>query len=171
MEDGTVVNCIIYDTPSQERFYPLLESYYRKADAILLVYDISNKESFNIINDYYIGKIKELCKQNLPVLLLGNMADKEHDRQISKEEGNELAKKKNFIFKECSCLKNENVDDAFWTLIEKWNLQNKKKMIEKIKKEIQKEIQKEIEQEQIIIKKYSNLARFGKGIMLKYIKY
>ena len=45
--DGTILNCMILDTAGQERFDALNTSYYRKADAILLVYDISNKKSFN----------------------------------------------------------------------------------------------------------------------------
>ena len=54
LSDGSIVNCYIYDTAGQERFRSINVSYYRKADAILLVYDISNKKSFNILKEYFI---------------------------------------------------------------------------------------------------------------------
>lgn len=63
LSNGLVVNCFIYDTAGQERYKSLCETYYKRADAILLVYDISNEESFELIKNYYCPKIKELCKK------------------------------------------------------------------------------------------------------------
>ena len=63
LSDGSVVNCTIYDTAGQEQYNCLCESYYKKADAVLLVYDISNKISFIKIKEYYCPKIKLLCKK------------------------------------------------------------------------------------------------------------
>ena len=126
LSDGSVVSCLIYDTCGQERYNSINESYYRKADAVLLVYDITNKESFEAIKNYYCKKIRELCKSKIPIILLGNKADRESERQIKIEEGIDLALKENFEFKETSCLKNENVADAFETLIEMWNIENQK---------------------------------------------
>ena len=128
LSDGSVINCFIYDTAGQEKYNSICESYYRKADAVLLVYDISNKISFIKIKEYYCPKIKLLCKKNIPVLLLGNKADKEDERQVSINEGNELAVSKKFMFKETSCKRNENVSNAFEALIEMWNNKNKKKL-------------------------------------------
>ena len=86
------------------------------------------------------------------------MADKENERQILTEEGSQLAKEEGFIFKECSCLKNENVDDAFWTLIEIWNSQNKKKNIIQEKGFLRKE-------------KYGHLIERNRYKLLQYINY
>ena len=122
--DGTILNCMILDTAGQERFDALNTSYYRKADAILLVYDISNKKSFNKIKKYYINKIKENCIKDIPVLLLGNKTDKEDKREVTYEEGIALALEENYEFNESSCLKNKNVAGAFETLIERWNFEN-----------------------------------------------
>jgi small GTP-binding protein len=129
LSDGSVVNCFIYDTCGQERYKAINESYYRKADAALLVYDISEKKSFDVIRDYYCPKIKQFCKKDIPILLLGNKIDREQFRQIKTEEGIELASKEKYRFKETSCLKNENVADAFEALIEMWNIENQKKTI------------------------------------------
>jgi Ras-related protein Rab-1A len=113
------------DTAGQERFKSINTSYYRKADCCLLVYDISNKYSFEQLKDYFIETIKEKCKKNIQIILLGNKTDLEDKRQVSSEEGANLALLNNYIFLETSCLKNENVADAFETLIEITNREAK----------------------------------------------
>ena len=92
-----------------------------------MVYDITDKESFKEIKNYYCPKIRKLCKSNIPIILLGNKTDKENERQIKTEEGIDLALKEKLKFKETSCVKNENVADAFEALIEMWNIENKNK--------------------------------------------
>ena len=123
LSDGTLVNCQIYDTAGQERYHSIVESYYRKANAVLLVYDISEKQSFEKIKKYYIKQIKDKCKKDIPIILLGNKTDKENERKISKEEGMALAKQEDYEFEECSCSKNINVASAFETLLERWNFE------------------------------------------------
>ena len=127
LSDGSIVACHIQDTAGQERFKSLGISYYRDADAVLLVYDISERRSFENIKKYFIPHIKEYCKKDIIILLLGNKADKEEKRQVKTEEGINLAMQENYEFKESSCLHNMNVADAFEYLVEKWNLLNKKK--------------------------------------------
>ena len=126
LSDGTFINCMILDTAGQERFDSLNLTYYKKADAVLLVYDISQKSSFEKIKKYYVEQIKENCNEDMPVLLLGNKIDKIDERQVSYEEGIDLALKENYEFKESSCLKNKNVAGAFEDLLERWNFQNHK---------------------------------------------
>ena len=106
------------DTAGQERFKSINTSYYRKADCCLLVYDISERNTFDELKSYFIGKIKEKCKKDIQVILLGNKTDLENKRKIPSEEGCKLALENNYIFLETSCLKNTNVADAFETLIE-----------------------------------------------------
>jgi small GTP-binding protein len=127
LSDGQIVNCLIYDTVGQESYNSINETYYPKADAILLVYDISNRMSFELLTNYYCPKIEEYCKKNIPIILLGNKADKKNQRVVSIEEGATLAVEHKFKFKEASCLKNENVADAFEALIEMWNIEYQKK--------------------------------------------
>ena len=127
LADGSVVSALIYDTGGQERYKAINTSYYRAANAILLVYDVTNRTSFDDIKNYYCNKIKELCEKNIPIILLGNKTDMEDEREVSQEEGIELARSNKYIFKETSCVKNENVADAFEALIELWNAENQKK--------------------------------------------
>ena len=122
LADGSIINCYIYDTAGQERYNALTVSYYKNADAILLVYDIANKNSFAKIKNFYIEKIKDYCKKNILILLLGNKTDLEHMRQVTKEEGIQLAVEEHYEFKESSCVQNSNVAGAFEALVERWNV-------------------------------------------------
>ena len=117
---------MIYDTNGQEKFNAINKSYYKNADAILLVYDISKRLSFNKIKDYYCNEIKEIFGDNIPIILLGNKTDLVDQRQVSQEEGVALAVSHNYKFQETSALKNENVTDAFEALIELWNFEYQK---------------------------------------------
>ena len=126
LSDGSIINVHIRDTCGQERYDSINEQYYQKADGILLVFDIANESSFNKIKNYYITKIKEKCKMGIPIILLGNKTDLEDKREVSQEEAIDLSIKEEYIYKESSCIKNENVADAFETIIEMWNLYIKK---------------------------------------------
>ena len=103
LADGSFVDVAILDTAGQEKFRAVGELYYKKADGILLVYDITNIKSLEELRNYYGQKIKEQCKKGVKILLLGNKTDLEEERQI---------------FTEASCLENKNVAGCFETLIE-----------------------------------------------------
>ena len=118
LADGSLVNVSIVDTAGQERFRSLSDQFYKKADGVLLVYDITRQDSFDEIKDYYYEKIKENCKENIKVILLGNKTDLEEQRVIPPEVGANYAAEKGFLFLETSCLKNRTVADGFQTLIE-----------------------------------------------------
>ena len=109
------------DTGGQETFNAQNKTYYKKADCILLVYDITSIKSFNACKNYYIKQINEECKKGIKVILLGNKTDLQDKREVSKEMGSNLATKNSFIFMETSCEDNYNVSDAFETIIEMTN--------------------------------------------------
>ena len=126
LSDGSIVNVKIYDTAGQETYRNLTLTYYRNADACLLVYDITNKDSYNECKNYYSKNIKEKCKKNIKIILLGNKTDLENDRKVASEEAAFFACQNEYKYLETSCLKNSNVADAFETLIELTNLELKK---------------------------------------------
>ena len=126
LSDGSLVHVHLFDTAGQEVFRSLNEIYYKKADCCLLVYDITNRYSFDECKDYYNKNLLEKCKKNIKVILLGNKTDLEDKRVISSEEGAAFALENNYIFMETSCLKNTNVSSAFETLIEMTNIEAKK---------------------------------------------
>ena len=139
LSDGSLINCYIKDTAGQERFRSLNKLYYNDVDAVLLVYDITNKTSFESLRDYYIPKLKENCDEDVIVILLGNKTDLEEKRKVTYDEGINLALEEKYVFKESSCLKNKNVSGAFESLIEKWNFNNKKERGVKGEKEEKEE--------------------------------
>ena len=109
------------DTAGMEVFRAINSTYYKSANCCLLVYDITNIDSFNDCEIYYNEKINQNCPENIPIILLGNKTDLETDRQVPPEKAANFALKYNYIFMETSCLKNENVADAFEALIEMTN--------------------------------------------------
>ena len=123
------------DTSGQEIYRSINENYYRNADCCLLVYDITNVKSFEECK-YYCTQIKERCKKNIKVILLGNKMDLEDKRKIDSKLGADLALKNKYIFMETSCLKNKNVADAFEALIEITNREAKNSQINKTKTRI-----------------------------------
>ena len=125
LSDGSLIKCNLIDTGGQERYRAINSTYYKKADIVLLMYDICNKKSFDEITSYYIDNIKENCKKDIPVVLVGNKVDKENDeinpREVFEEQGIELAKKEGYDFIETSCKTNYNVANTFESLIESWH--------------------------------------------------
>jgi len=134
LSDGSLINCCLLDTSGQERFEAINTQYYKKADAVLLVYDITSKESFEKLREYYIDQIKNNCKEDIIIELLGNKSDLEDKRQVSVEEGINFAMEHHYEFLESSCLKNKNVTDAFLSLIERWNFKNHQNERENLKR-------------------------------------
>ena len=126
LTDGSLVNVHTLDTAGQETFKSLTENYYKKADCCLLVYDISNYKSFEECKTYYNKCIKEKCKNNIKVILLGNKTDLENKRKVESKEASDFALENEYMFMETSCLKNTNVANAFETLIEITNIEAKK---------------------------------------------
>ena len=115
------------DTGGTEAFNAQNRIYYRRADCCLLVYDITNEDSFKEIENFYIKEIQELCIKNIPIVLLGNKTDLEDQRVITHKIGADLATKYKFTFMETSCEENYNVANAFETLILMTNDEMKKK--------------------------------------------
>lgn len=118
LRDGTSVKCIFYDTSGAQRLKTTIESYYKEADGCILLFDVTNRKSFDDINQYYIPKIKEKCKENIPVIIIGNKIDLEDSRIISIEEASKLAYDNNFLYQEVSCIKNNFLNEIFEEIME-----------------------------------------------------
>ncbi|XP_061167335.1 ras-related protein Rab-37-like isoform X7 [Saccostrea echinata] len=110
--DGTKVKLQIWDTAGQERFRSITRAYYRDANALLLLYDVSNKASFDNIRAW-LGEINEYAQEDVVIMLLGNKADMTTERVIRTEDGERLANEYNVAFMETSAKTGMNVDLAF----------------------------------------------------------
>ena len=151
MPNGEQIKVKISDTAGQERFRSIASNYLKKANGILLVYDITCHESFSDINKW----LQEINKNEStkPMVLIGNKSDLEEKREVPKEEGMGYAKNvaKNIPFYETSCKTGDNVDKAIMDLVNqiynKYSSNNKIENIENI------EIVKEKDNEDIKEKK------------------
>nr|XP_017828280.2 ras-related protein Rab-37 isoform X4 [Callithrix jacchus] len=89
--DGMRVKLQIWDTAGQERFRSVTHAYYRDAQALLLLYDITNKASFDNIRAW-LTEIHEYAQRDVVIMLLGNKADMSSERVIRSEDGETLAR-------------------------------------------------------------------------------
>uniref|UniRef100_A0A7N9CFE4 Ras-related protein Rab-3 n=1 Tax=Macaca fascicularis TaxID=9541 RepID=A0A7N9CFE4_MACFA len=107
----------IWDTAGQERYRTITTAYYRGAMGFILMYDITNEESFNAVQDWST-QIKTYSWDNAQVLLVGNKCDMEDERVVSSERGRQLADHLGFEFFEASAKDNINVKQTFERLVD-----------------------------------------------------
>uniref|UniRef100_A0A7M4FEH2 Ras-related protein Rab-3 n=1 Tax=Crocodylus porosus TaxID=8502 RepID=A0A7M4FEH2_CROPO len=107
----------IWDTAGQERYRTITTAYYRGAMGFILMYDITNEESFNAVQDWST-QIKTYSWDNAQVLLVGNKCDMEDERVVSSERGRQLAEHLGFEFFEASAKDNINVKQTFERLVD-----------------------------------------------------
>ena len=109
----------IYDTAGQERYRSIVQNYYKGADGIILMYDITNKNSFESI-EQWINNIKESSNyENIGLVVVGNKCDLENNRVVKKEEKELLEKKIEMKIIEASAKLDINVKESFNLLIDK----------------------------------------------------
>lgn len=129
--EGNKVKLTIWDTAGQERFRTLTASYYRGAHGVIMVYDVSNRESFTDIT-MWLGELDVYATTNkLVKMLVGNKIDKPN-REVTKNEGLDFARERAMLFIECSAKNRIGVKQAFDEVTTKiletpelWNKGNK----------------------------------------------
>ena len=121
--DQTINICFL-DLCGQKINLDLNILFLRKVNIIALGYDITNKESFNNIKNFWFPNIKNNLNKNKKFFLIGNKVDLEKERQVLREEAEEFAKENNFIFFEVSAYYYINVKELLSDLIN--SCQNKR---------------------------------------------
>jgi Ras-related protein Rab-6A len=106
------VRLILYDTAGQEKFRSLIPMYIREAQIILLIYDITDRESFDSMPKW-IQEVLQVKNSEAVFVLIGNKIDLEDKRQISSEEGKKFAEENNYIFQEVSAKTGDNFEKLF----------------------------------------------------------
>ena len=106
----------IWDTAGMEKYRGITRAYYRGAVGCLLVYDVSNQNSFYSVQNW----LKEIrhVSSDIKIILIGNKSDVTN-REVSYEEGQQFATLNDILFEETSALHNTNIDTAFTKLIDK----------------------------------------------------
>jgi Ras-related protein Rab-6A len=110
--NGSPVRLLLYDTAGQEKFKSLIPMYIRDANIILVVYDITSKDSFTH-TEHWVNETKDLKREDAIFVLIGNKLDLESNRIVSTKEAEDYATEKGFLFFEVSAKTGVNVDELF----------------------------------------------------------
>eukprot|EP00124_Ichthyophonus_hoferi_P004031 Ihof_evm3s399 gene=Ihof_evmTU3s399 len=110
--DNKQIKLQIWDTAGQESFRSITRSYYRGAAGVLLVYDITRRETFNHLTTW-LEDARQHSSTDMAIMLIGNKSDLDARRKVSREEGEAFAKEHGLIFLETSAKTADNVEEAF----------------------------------------------------------
>jgi len=113
--DDKRVKLQIWDTAGQERFRTITTSYFRGAQGIVLVYDVTDRRSFESIRNW-ISQIQQHADVHVNKILVGNKCDMLDEKVVSTEEGSKLAKEFGMEFWETSAKNDVNVEQSFHSI-------------------------------------------------------
>ena len=113
---GTTIRLLLYDTAGQEKFKSLIPMYIRDANIIIVVYDITNKDSFTH-TEHWVNETKDLKREDAIFVLVGNKTDLDDTRAVSHKEAEDFASEKGFLFHEVSAKTGEEVQELFTSII------------------------------------------------------
>ena len=113
--NGKTIKLQVWDTAGQERFRNITTSYYRGSNGIIIVYDVTDRASFDHVT-FWLKEIDRLASAEVVKMIVGNKIDKKEDRVVSRQEGQMLAKQYNVGFIETSAFSGRNVDKIFLEL-------------------------------------------------------
>ncbi|KAI6225316.1 Ras family protein [Aphelenchoides fujianensis] len=115
--NGKKIKLQIWDTAGQERFRTITSTYYRGTHGVIVVYDLTNSDTFRGIKRW-LDEIERNC-ESIPTMLVANKLDNEANRAVVKKDGEEYAICKNCLFCETSARTGENVEKIFEDLTRK----------------------------------------------------
>lgn len=113
--DGKVIKLQIWDTAGQERFRTITSSYYRGAHGIIVVYDVTDQDSFNNVKQW-LNEIDRYASETVQKLLVGNKCDMVSKKVVEFETAKQFADSLNITFLETSAKNAQNVEQAFLTM-------------------------------------------------------
>lgn len=112
----------LWDTAGQERYHSMTRQLLRKADGVVLMYDVTSQESFVHVR-YWLDCIQDSGSNGVVVLLLGNKMDCDEERQVSTQAGQQLAQELGVSFAECSATLGHNILEPIVTLARSLKIQ------------------------------------------------
>ncbi|KAM9334453.1 EF-hand calcium-binding domain-containing protein 4B [Symphorus nematophorus] len=109
--DNMQVAMQLWDTAGQERFRSITKQFFRKADGVVVMYDVTVAESFRAVQPW-LTNVQEAAGEGIPILLLGNKMDMDEDREVSFKEAEQLAYENKVMFFEVSAYTAKNVIES-----------------------------------------------------------
>jgi len=108
-----LIKISIYDTAGEEKYRHLIKNYYNGSNGILLVFDITDKNSFDNLN-FWLDELEKNCNlNNLYIFLVGNKTDLKKERKVSYDEAKNFADMKKIPYIEISAKTGDNIDKLF----------------------------------------------------------
>ncbi|EAY18161.1 small GTP-binding protein, putative [Trichomonas vaginalis G3] len=111
--DGNPVKLQIWDTAGQEKFRSIAKSYFRHAVGVIMVYDITDRKSFDDLA-FWLNDVHTLCDPNASVTLIGNKLDMASSRAVTTSEATSFANTHQLLYLETSARGGDNVQEAFY---------------------------------------------------------
>ena len=120
IDDEHKIKFQIWDTAGQERFRSLAKIFYQNAAVAVLVYDITRRDSFDKLKNFWIKELKENAPSDIILAIAGNKSDDYENEVVSLKEGKDLAQEINAIFKSTSAMLSHGIDELFKCIGEKY---------------------------------------------------
>lgn len=115
--ENTTFRLQVWDTAGQESFRSMTRIYYKNSSCAFIVYDITEKESFNHVESW-INECKKIAPETVLLVLIGNKSDLNESREVSYEEGLKFAEKNKMLFFETSAKNGVNIENIFKKSVE-----------------------------------------------------
>ena len=118
LKSGKSIKLQIWDTAGQDRFRAITKNYYKGSHGIILIYDITNTQSFENVKTW-VNQIREEASSNVIIYIAGNKVDMEDERKVDRDDGEKLAEELGFPFVETSAKNGININETFEDLVER----------------------------------------------------
>ena len=124
LENGVKVKLNIWDTAGQERFRSVNAIFLKGAQIVIMVYDITKRDTFEEIKNYWYNNVKNIIDKDTIIGLAGNKSDLYENEQVTKEEGQQYAQEIKAIFKETTATTFESINELINELVQKYYIQS-----------------------------------------------
>ncbi|KAM9705001.1 EF-hand calcium-binding domain-containing protein 4B isoform 1-T2 [Menidia menidia] len=113
--DNMQIAMQLWDTAGQERYRSITKQFFRKADGVVVMYDVTVEESFRAVRPWIIN-VQEAAGEGIPILLIGNKMDMEREREVPFKDADQLAFENKVMFFEVSAYTGKNVTESLTLL-------------------------------------------------------
>ena len=118
LKSGKDIKLQIWDTAGQDRFRAITKNYYKGSHGIILIYDVTNLQTFENVKNW-VNQIREEASTKVVIYIAANKIDMETERKVTKQEGESLAQELGFPFMETSAKSGININETFDDLVER----------------------------------------------------
>ena len=129
-DKNKILKLEIWDTAGQERYRSVTRMFYKDADVAILVYDITNKNSYEELKNYWVMQVQESSQKDIMLVIVANKSDLLENEQVEEEEARNYAKSINALYFLASAKQSESINGLFMAIAKKYTGANKVSIIE-----------------------------------------